>query len=172
MSRTVIPFPAGPVAAGSPGETLLEAARTWRRFPGCPAPFPDGVVRQLGAAGLLGALMPLDALMVVLAARGPAARPLALGSVGTPADTQDARLLAGALAQAVRDGAAGDEAVERLARRLDLAGPALLDRALRRLGRAVRPRVARGAWPEAGRGLPVDVVEDIGTETAPPHAAE
>jgi len=157
MTRTIIPFPVMPAEATAQGAALLDAARAWRRLPNIHTRFPDSTVRQLGATGLLGALTPLDALMAVIAANSPVHAPLDLGPVGTPAVTSDARLLAWVLGQAVCDGTVSEDALDRLALRLDIGAGALLGATLRWLACTTRPRVLRTAWPEP---MPMTVPAD------------
>lgn len=152
---TVVPFV--PSARDCPrGRALLDAARAWRRYPGCRKPFPDAAVRALGACGLADALPALDSLMVVVAVH---ARPkLDLGRTGTAPETADARLMAGVLAMAAADGPRAEAleaaALNRLAGRVGIPARGLLGPALERLRTAARPPVSRAAWPATGRHGP------------------
>jgi|GEM_PF-3253540 len=158
MKTTVVPFPC-PCQNGDPRRhtrVLLDAVRSWRRRPDCDdlfseapfpvAPFPDVIVRRMGAAGLLNAQAPLDGMMLVITAHADA--PLDLGRPGEPPRGPDARLLAWVL-DAALDGEVSEDAVDRLALRVDIGARALLRAALRRLAGATRPRVERGVWPTA-----------------------
>jgi hypothetical protein len=145
MDPTVILFTRKESEPGRHALVLLDAARDWRRYPAGDAPVSDAVVRQLGAAGLLGALAPLDGLMLVISVH--AGEPLHLGRPGEPSRSSDARLLAWLFDQAVRDCEVSEDAVDRLALRVDIGARALLCAALRRLAGAARPRVERGVWP-------------------------
>jgi len=166
MTRTLIPFPVAPAEVTAQGVALLDAARAWRRLPSVHTRFPESAVRQLGATGLLGALTPLDALMVVIAANSPGHAPFDLGPVGTPLVTSDARLLAWALGQAVRDGTVSEDALDRLALRLDIGAGALLGATLRWLACATRPRVLRAAWPEPmPMTVPADDIDMMDVDT-------
>jgi len=125
---------------------LLDAARAWRRHPGCGDPFPDSTVRRLAAVGLLGALAPLDGLMAVITVH--ARDPVDLGRPGDPVRGPDARLLSWVLGTAVTDEAIGEAALDRLALRVAIGSRSLLGATLGRLSRAVRPRVTRAVLPD------------------------
>ncbi len=146
MDRTVLPFPRSSEPAGGVGLLMLEAARAWRRHPGCGEPFPDSTIRRLAAAGLLGAMAPLDGLMAVITVH--AREPVDLGRPGDPVGGPDARLLSWILGAAVLDGEVGEAALDRLALRVAIGSRSLLGAALDRLSRAVRPRVTRGVLPD------------------------
>jgi len=148
MDTTIVPFAREPGEPGRHALVLLDAARTWRRPSGRNVPFPDTIVRRMGAAGLLNALAPLDVLMLVLAAH--AREPLDLGrSEDTPYPAPDARLLAWVLDEALA-GEVSEDAVDRLALRVDMGARALVRATVCRLARAARPRVERGIWPGSG----------------------
>jgi len=145
MDTPVFPFPGACEPPGAAGLVLLDAARAWRRFPGCIDPFPNVVVRRLAAVGLLGALAPIDSLMAVISVR--ARDPLSIGAPGDPVCGPDARLLAWIFTMAVTDGVVDEAALDRLALRVSIGSRALLAAMLTRLARAVRPRVTRGVLP-------------------------
>jgi hypothetical protein len=154
MDPTVVPFPCKSRDPSRKTCVLLDAARSWRYGPGRDglfsetpfrvSPFPDAIVRRMGAAGLLNALVPLDGVMLVIAAH--ADPPLDLGRPGELSREPDARLLAWVLDAALA-GEVSDDAVDRLALRVEIGARALLRAALRRLAGATRPRVERGVWP-------------------------
>jgi hypothetical protein len=181
MALTVVPFPRQGGEPGRHARVLLDAARAWRRpsTPGDPfpdarfadIPFPDDIVRRMGAAGLLNALGPLDGLMLVIAAHADA--PLDLGRPGEPPRDPDARLLAWVLDAALA-GEVSEDAVDRLALRVEIGARALLCAALRRLAGAARPRVERGVWPASVpcRRLDDDPDADPGPDSARLIAAE
>ncbi|SDE86288.1 hypothetical protein [Rhodospira trueperi] len=163
MDPTIVAFPR---QGGEPGRhalVLLDAARAWRRCPvhddvisdapGPVVPFPDVTVRRMGAAGLLNALAPLDGMMLVIAAH--ADEPLDLGRPGEPPREPDARLMAWVLDAALA-GEISEDAVDRLALRIDIGARALLRAALRRLAGAMQPRVERGVWPLSATRCPPD----------------
>ncbi|KAA5603260.1 hypothetical protein F1188_19795 [Roseospira marina] len=150
MTRTVVPFPTRPAEPGAPGLALLDAARTWRRAPGCDSPFPPSTVRRLGASGLLGALSGLDTLMAVLTVHSD--DPIALGQPGDDPTGPDSRLLGALLDQAVCEGRVDDRLLERLSERVAPAARPLLRKALDTLIRAAWPRVLRCALPGVWHG--------------------
>jgi len=175
MDPTVVPFPCQNRDPDRHTRVLLDAARAWRRRPGrddacSDVPFPDAVVRRMGAAGLLNALAPLDGLMLVIAAHADV--PLDLGRPGEPAREPDARLLAWVLDAALA-GEVSEDAVDRLALRVEIGARALLCAALRRLAGAARPRVERGVWPASeSRWRPVDDLDgDLDADDMPNPAS-
>lgn len=149
MNSTVIPIAGHCGSAGRQASALLDAARTWRRPTGDTSAFPDAIVRRMGAVGLMTALDPLDGVMRVMTAQ--AGEPLDMGRPGEPAMGTDARLMAWILGEALA-GSVSEDAVDRLALRVDIGARALLCAGLHRLAGATRPRVARGVWPAPAAG--------------------